>query len=105
MHFWVPAAVVSTGLHFVPQEKLQCTAKEMLPYLPVLREISKELEKYPNAELVDVADGEDHVRITMVRGKIQIDAVSHEGDVVHLTLPAGLLRDVAERLEDEAPGV
>ena len=105
MHFWVPATVVSTGLHFVPQEKLQCTAKEMLPYLPVLREISKELEKYPNAELVDVADGEDHVRITMVRGKIQIDAVSREGDVVHVTLPARLLRDVADRLEDQAPGV
>jgi len=105
MHFWVPATVVSTGLHFVPQEKLQCSAKEMRPYLPLLREISKELERYPNAQLVDVADGEDRVRIAIVGGKIQIDAVSHEGDVVHVTVPVGVLTDVADELEDRAPGV
>jgi len=105
MHFWVPATVVSTGLHFVPQEKLPCSAKEMRPYLPMLREISKELEKYPNAELVDVADGEDRVRIAIVGGKIQIDAVSHEGDVVHVTVPVRVLTDVADELEDRAPGV
>jgi len=65
VHFWVPTTVVSTGLHFVPQEKMQSTARDVRPYLPVLREISKELEKYPNAELVNVANGEDHVRIAM----------------------------------------
>jgi len=105
VHFWVPATLFSTSLHFVPQEKLQSTARDMRPYLPVLREISKELEKYPNAELVDVTDGEDHVRIAMTKGKIQIDAVSHEGDVVHVTVPARVLRDVADQLEDHAPGV
>jgi len=105
VHFWVPTTVVSTGLHFVPQEKMQSTARNVRPYLPVLREISKELEKYPNAELVNVANGEDHVRIAMNHGKIQIDAVSHEGDVVHVTVPARALRDVADQLEDHAPGV
>jgi len=105
VHFWVPTTVVSTGLHFVPQEKMQSTARDVRPYLPVLREISKELEKYPNAELVNVAKGEDHVRIAMNHGKIQIDAVSHEGDVVHVTVPARALRDVADQLEEHAPGV
>ena len=105
LHFWVPATVVSTGLHFVPQEKMQSTARDVRPYLPVLREISKELEKYPNAELVNVTNGEDHVRIAMNHGKIQIDAVSHEGNVVHVTVPARVLRDVADQLEDHAPGV
>lgn len=105
MHFWVPAMVVSAGLHFVPREKLRCTAKDVRPYLPALREFSKELEKYPNAELLDVADGEDRVRIGMVGGKIQIDAFSHEGDVVHLTVPAHVLRDAADQLEDQVPGV
>jgi hypothetical protein len=105
VHFWVPATVVSTGLHFVPQEKMQSTARDVRPYLPVLREISKELEKYPNAELVNVTNGEDHVRIAMNHGKIHIDAVSHEGGVVHVTVPARVLRDFAEQLEDHAPGV
>ena len=105
VHFWVPATVVSTGLHFVPQEKLQSTARDVRPYLPVLREISKELEKYPNAELVDVANGGDHLRIAMTHGKVQIDAVSHEGDVVHVSVPTRVLRDVADQLEDHAPGI
>lgn len=105
MHFWVPATVVSTGLHFVPAEKLQCAAQNARPYLPVLRELSKELEKYPNAELVDVAGREDHVRIAMTGGKIQIDAVSQNGDAVHVTVPARVLRDLADQLEDHAPGV
>ena len=105
VHFWVPATVVSTGLHFVPQEKLQSAARDVRPYLPVLRALSKELEKYPNAELVDVANGEDHVRIAMTGGKIQIDAVSHEGDVVHVRVPTLVLRDVADQLEEHGPGV
>ena len=74
MHLLLPATLVSAGLHLVPQEKIQCTAQNMRPYLPMIRELSKELEKYPNAELVDVADGEDQVRITMTNGKLHIDA-------------------------------
>lgn len=105
MHLWVPATVVSTGLYFVPKDKLQCTPKELRTYLPVLREVAKELEKYPNAELVDVSDGEDHVRITTAGGKIQIDAVSQDGDVVHVAVPARVLRDVADELEARSPGV
>jgi len=100
LHFWVPATAVSTGLHFVPKDKLQSTAQSIHPYLPVLREISRELEKYPNAELLDVSDGEDHVRIKMNGGKLQIDAVSHEGDIVHIAVPARVLSDVADQLVD-----
>ncbi len=104
LHFWVPTTAVSIGLHIAPKEKLRCAAQNMRPYLPALRKISKELEKYPNAELVDVAHGEEHVRIVMTGGKIQIDAVSYDG-VVHVTVPARLLEDVADQLEDQAPGV
>jgi hypothetical protein len=105
LHLWLPGTVVSTGLHFVPQEKLQSTAQDLRPYLPVLREISKELEKYPNAELVDVMDGHDHVRISMIGGKLRIDAACQDGDVVHVSVPARVLRDVVDQLEDRAPGV
>ena len=105
VHFWVPATVVSTGMHFVPAEKLRAAAAQARPYLPVLREVSKELQNYPDAELVDVESGEDHVRVAMVSGKLRIDAVSEDGDVVHISLPARVLRDVADELESKAPGV
>jgi len=105
VHFWVPATVVSTGMHFVPKEKMQQAAEQARPYLPVLREVSKELEKYPDAELVEVSDLQQHMRISMAGGKLRIDAVSEDGDVVHVSVPARVLRDVADELEDHAPGV
>lgn len=105
VHFWVPATVVSAGMYFMPKDQLRHTSEETRPLLPALREISKELERYPNVELVDVSDGGDHVRVAMENGKLRIDAVSGEGDVVHLSLPARVLRDVADELEEKAPGV
>jgi hypothetical protein len=105
VHFWVPATVVSVGMHFAPKDQLNHVTEEARPFLPVLREVSKELEKYPNVELVDVTDARDHVRVAMVDGKLRIDAVSEDGDVVHLSIPASVLRDVADELEAKAPGV
>jgi prephenate dehydrogenase len=67
--------------------------------------LTKELEKYPNVELVDVTNARDHVRVAMVDGKLRIDAVSGDGDVVHLSVPARVLQDVVDELEENAPGV
>ena len=105
VHFWVPATVVATGMHFMPKDQLNHTTAELRPFLPALREMAKELEKYPNVELVDVSDARDHVRVAMMDGKLRIDAVSEDGDVVHVSVPARVLRDVADELEERAPGV
>jgi len=105
VHFWVPATVVSVGMHLAPKDQLNHVTEKTRPLLPVLREVSKELEKYPNVEFVDVTDARDHVRVAMVDGKLQIDAVSGDGDVVHLSVPARVLCDVADELEEKAPGV
>jgi len=105
VHVWVPATIVSVGMHFVPKDQLNRVTEETRPFLPVLREVAKELEKYPNVELVDVADARDHVRVAMVDGKLRIDAVSADGDVVHVSVPARVLRDLADELEERAPGV
>ena len=105
MHFWVPATVVSVGMHLMPKDQLNHTTEQVRPFLPALREVAKELEKYPNVELVDVTDARDHVRVAMEDGKLRIDAVSWDGDVVHLSVPARVLRDVADELEERAPGV
>ena len=105
VHFWVPATVVSTGMHFMPNERIREAANQARPYLPVLREVSKELQKYPEAELVDVTSGADRVRIAMSGGQLRIDAVSEDGDVVHLSVPAEVLSDMADQLESQAGGV
>ena len=103
VHFWVPATTVSAGLRLTPRHYLSHAAEQARPYLPVLREVAKELEKYPNAELVEVTDSTDHVHIAMVSGKLHVDAVGEDQNV-HIVIPAATLRDVADRLEETAPG-
>jgi len=104
VHFWVPATAVSAGLRLTPSHYLRDAAAQTRPYLPLLREIAKELQKYPNAEFVEVRDASDHVHIAVHGGKLCIDAVS-DGNVVHVAVPTEVLGDVADRLEDVAPGV
>jgi len=104
VHFWVPATTVSVGLRLAPRRHLEHAAAQARPYLPVLREIAKELQKYPNAELVDVRDALQHVRISVREGKLYVDEVSNTEEV-HVSVPAATLADVADRLEDVGPGV
>jgi hypothetical protein len=104
VHFWVPATVVPVGLALAPRHPLEKAASGARPYLPVLRELSKELKKYPDAEFVDVRQDSEHVRIAVHDGRFYIDAVS-DSDNIHVSFPVETLSDVADRLESAGPGV
>jgi rhodanese-related sulfurtransferase len=104
VHFWVPATAVNLGLHVVPRQHLEEAARQAQPFLPAIREIAKELKKYPNAELVDVRDANEHVRIAIVDGRIQIDVLD-QNETVHVRVPVDTLQDVSDRLEDDAPTI
>jgi len=104
VHFWVPATTVSVGLRVVPRHHIEQAAAQARPYLPLLREIAKELKKYPNAELVDVRETNEHVRVAVHDGKLYIDAVSDTEDI-HVNFPVETISDVADRLEDAAPSI
>jgi hypothetical protein len=104
VHLWVPATVVPVGLHAVPRHNLEQAACQARPFLPALRQLSKELEKYPNVELVDVRSSSDHVHISVRDSKLYVDAVSGS-DNVHVSFPAAALSDVADRLEAIAPAI
>jgi hypothetical protein len=104
VHFWVPATTVSLGLRVAPRRYLQKAAAQSRPYLPALRELSKELEKCPNAELVDVKQASEHFHLAVWNGKLYLDEVS-KTDTVHISFPTETLVDLADRLEDAAPGV
>ena len=104
VHFWVPATAVSAGLRLAPRHCMGDAATKARPFLPLLREISKELEKYPNAEFVEVQGLSGRLRVAMVRGKLEVDAVGDD-QIVHVRVPAETIRNVADRLEDAAPGI
>ncbi|MGA2429865.1 MAG: hypothetical protein ABSH13_15310 [Candidatus Acidiferrum sp.] len=106
VHVWAPAAVVPIAMHVVPRRHLERAAEQVRPWLPTLRALTKELEKYPNAEFVDVREGNDeqHVRVRTEGGRLLID-VDEPDEHVHVACPLAMIRDVADELEINTPGV
>jgi hypothetical protein len=106
VHVWVPAAIVPMAMHVVPRHNLERAAEQARPWLPLLRALTKELEKYPNAEFVDVRNDSEsqHVRVRTHNGKLLID-VDAPDEQVHVACPLAMMRDVANELESNAPGV
>ena len=103
VHFWVPAAAVPMALHLAPSRDLQQAAMQAGSYMPTLRTLTKELEKYPEATFVEVEGPDEHVRIQTHGGKLQID-VRDNGDTVHVLCPLAVIRDVSSELESYSPG-
>jgi hypothetical protein len=104
VHVWVPATAVSLGMRALPRHHLEHAASQVQPFLPVLREVAKELKRFPNAKFVEVKNGTDDVFIGTVDGKIRIDAVSNN-ETVHLRIPIETVEDVADRLEADIPTI
>jgi hypothetical protein len=104
VHVWVPAAIVPIAMHVVPSRHLSHAAAQAGPWLPTLRALAKELRKYPNAELVEIEDGKQYVRVRTQHGKLLID-VNEPGETVHVACPLAMIEDVSRQLEAQAPGV
>jgi hypothetical protein len=103
VHMWVPAALVPMTLHFVPKEHLREAAMHSQEFTPMAHVLIKELKRFPEADFVEVKDGEQHVRIRTHAGKLQID-VDEPGENVHLLIPLSTIDDVVEQIESSAPG-
>jgi len=103
VHLWVPAAVVPVAVRFAPKDHLQTAAENIKPWIPTIRQLAKELEKYPEANLVEVVNGTDHVQIRTHAGKLQID-VREPGQSVHVAVPISTLEDISVQLTENIPG-
>ena len=104
VHFWVPAAAVPMAMHFVPKEHLREASSHASEFLPLVQIVTKELRRYPNTTFVEVEDGADHVRVSTVGTKLQIDVVNPEENV-HIAVPLSTVNDVAAQLANGAPGI
>jgi hypothetical protein len=99
LHLWVPAAAVPMAVHFTPKQHLQHAAEHVNEWLPTVRQLSKELKKYPEAQFVDVQDGQDHVQISTHGGKLRID-VTGPGEQVHIACPIDTIEDLSTELAE-----
>lgn len=102
VHVWIPAALVPMAMHVVPRHYLGRAAEQAVPWLPAIRAFTKALEKYPEAELVEVRDLNQHIRIRTHMGKLLIDAEA-PGKNVHVACPLATLEHVSRELEANAP--
>ena len=102
VHFWVPATVVPAALHLVPNNRVEEQLAKAGPMLPTVRTLIAALADYPDAEFVDVKDGEEHVRVGTRNGKVQIDVTSRE-ETVHVAVPIATMDSVIEILQSKAP--
>src|SRR5271168_212206 len=76
IHFFVPAAAVGAAMHVTPRRHMEHVASQVGPYMPLLRQLAKELPKYPNAVFVDVTQDDQHVHIATINGRIQVDVTA-----------------------------
>jgi hypothetical protein len=103
VHLWVPAAVVPVALRCAPREHLRDVGEKIKPWIPTIRRLAKELEQYPEANLIEVVDGADHVQIRTHAGKLQID-VNEPGESVHVAFPISTLEEISGQLTENIPG-
>ncbi len=97
VHVWVPATIVPAVLHFVPDDKLQEAVDRAHDALPLVKIVAEELEKYPDADFVQVDCDDEHVKVSVHNGKIYVDVQDH-GDDVHVAVPVATIQDVIENI-------
>ena len=102
VHMWLPAAALPMAMHFVPKHHLQHAAEHAREFLPLAHALIKELKRFPDADFVEITDGDQHVQIRTHEGKLQID-VEEPNENVHLLVPLSTLDDVAGQIEANTP--
>lgn len=103
VHLWVPAALVPMAMDFVPKRDLCNAAQHAREVLPAIRAFAKELKRFPDVDLIEIIDGEEHARFRTRSGSLQVDVDSPD-ERVHLRMPLSTLDDVVGQLEESAPG-
>jgi hypothetical protein len=102
VHVWVPAAIVPMAMHFVPRTQMLRAGEQSAKFMPLVHAVAKELQKYPEAELVEVHDGPQYVRVHTHNGNLLIDA-EEPGQMVHVSCPLATIDDVSRELAAFAP--
>lgn len=94
----VPALVLDLGLGLadlaVPAGELERLREEARPFAPTLANVARELERCPDATLVEVVSDRESVRVTKRGGGFVVDVDAEDGQV-RVALPARSLTKVA----------
>ena len=99
VHLMVPAALIPVAMKLAPRDAMQDAARQAGPWMPLVQQFAKELSKFPNAELVEVRDADEHVVIHTQNGKLLIDVESSD-ETVHVACPLATIEHISEEIAD-----
>jgi hypothetical protein len=95
----IPAALIDLVLWIAPVNLVadEIPIEEIRPYLPVMHELSRQIEQLPDAVFVEVTGPDETVRIEKRNGRFIVDVTGHS-ERVHVSVPvstvASLMRTV-----------
>jgi hypothetical protein len=98
----VPAVLIDVELRVAPIHLVEheIPIEEIRPYLPMMGELSRQIEELPDAVFVEVTGPNETVRVEKKNGRFVID-VTGSGDRVHVSVPVSVvtrLMRTAQRL-------
>ncbi|GMR22987.1 MAG: hypothetical protein BMS9Abin37_1375 [Acidobacteriota bacterium] len=96
----VPLFVARAALAFAPDEATHIKIPDLDDYADVAEQIIDELLDAPDGVLVEVHDGGEHVLITKVGDRIEID-VDGEEEEVSVRLPLTVVAEILESYSGE----
>jgi len=102
VHIMVPAALIPAAIHLAPRHSMQDAARQAGPWMPVVQQIVRELAKYPNAQLVEVQDENEHVVIRTESGTLRIDVDSPD-ETVHVACPLSTIEHISDQFAEAVP--
>jgi hypothetical protein len=97
-----PAMLAPIGMHFVPRHHLAQAAREVKPYLPVIRAALDGLRDTEDVTLVEVQEPDEHVTVKKEGGSIIVD-VRDKDETVHVSVPIRAMSSTIEELAAASP--
>jgi hypothetical protein len=92
-----PAMLAPIAVRLAPQRELAQAARQIQPYMPVIRAALDGLRDSEDVVLVDVTEPGEHVEVSKSGSSIVVD-VDDENDTVHISTPVRAISSTVEQL-------
>ena len=92
-----PAMLAPIAVHLAPQRDLAQAARQIQPYLPVIRAALDGLRESEDVVLVDVQEPGEQIEVAKSGSSIVVD-VNDEGETVHISTPVRAISSTVEQL-------
>ena len=102
VNLFVPAALATTVLHFIPQRDLAHGSHDLRECLPIIDAAIPALNNSPDGVLVEVVDPGEHV-IVQKRGDSVVVDVNDTDEVVHVSVPLSAAQSAIHQIAAATP--